>query len=304
MSAQPKQINKVEAVELSFGSLIPMYLNYAEFELNYSKETLSTYRYALERLRKTYMKDIVSVAQIDVFRVWNLKGQMKEVGISENYQNITISALKSFLDFCSVLKIDLSINPKDIKKVKVSKRQVVFLNKEEIKKLLSSVEPGIRGARFKTLVELLLGTAMRISEALSLTREDINSKQGIRIVGKGNKERHVFLNQRTISAINDYLELRTDDNPALFVTFGKAEPLKRYDIYKTFHYYTKKSGLQKKITPHILRHTSATIMLQNGCPLNYVSELLGHSDIKTTVKYYAGIDLTSLREAHDKYLVF
>ncbi len=291
--------------ELSFQYLIPKYLDYAEFELNYSKETLNTYRYALERLRKTYMKDIVSVASIDMFRIWTLKGQLRNGGKSDNYQNITISALRSFLSFSERVGIKLAIKIEEIKKVKVPRRQVVYLNKEEIGLLLSSVKKGIRGARFRALAELLLGTGMRISEALSLTKDQITkSEEPLKIVGKGKKERYIFLSPRVIKYLDDYLILRNDTNPALFVTFGSAKVLCRYDIHKSFRYYSKAAGLNKRVTPHILRHTAATIMLQNGCPLNFVSELLGHSDIKTTVKYYVGTDVSSLRQAHERYLRF
>lgn len=190
--------------------------------------------------------------------------------------------------------------------MKVPKRQVIFLSPDEIKSLFNVINPkGIRGLRQRALIEFLLGTGMRISEALSFNR-DIDWVDGSALViGKGNKQRRIFIIERARYWIKEYLSLRNDNNPALFVTYGNnPKRLQRYDLSKQFKLLAAKSGITKKLTPHVLRHTAATLMMQNGCPIMYIQELLGHSDIKTTAKYYLGTDDRSLKEAHSKYLKF
>jgi integrase/recombinase XerD len=144
---------------------------------------------------------------------------------------------------------------------------------------------------------------MRISEALSVDVEDIDwEHKEIIIIGKGNKQRTVFLSDRAISWLQMYLLRRNNDHPALFTTFGKLERLKPYDLSKQFKHYAQSAGLKKKVTPHILRHTAATIMSFNGADIRTIQQILGHSDIKTTAKYYLGVDKEALREAHTKFL--
>jgi integrase/recombinase XerD len=112
---------------------------------------------------------------------------------------------------------------------------------------------------------------MRISEALSFNR-DFDWEQGsAMVVGKGNKQRKIFITERTRYWLKEYLSVRADNNPALFVTYGNnPKRLHRYDLGKQFRLLANKAGITKKLTPHVLRHTAATLMMQNGCPLPYI----------------------------------
>ena len=156
----------------------------------------------------------------------------------------------------------------------------------------------------QTLVEVLLSTGMRISEALSLSKEDIDweNKEAM-IIGKGNKQRRVYFTDEALDWIKIYLLRRNENNPALFVTHsGIPVRLKKYDISKQFKFYSKRAGIQKKLTPHVLRHTMATTMLNNGADIRMIQQILGHSDIKTTAKYYLGVDQKAVKESHNKFL--
>jgi len=160
------------------------------------------------------------------------------------------------------------------------------------------------GLRLRTLTEVLLGTGMRISEALQLDRDGIDfGKREAKIIGKGRKERTVFFSERAIQWIKYYLEARADSEKPLFVT-NQMTRLRREDISKLFRRQAEKAGINKKITPHILRHTAATNLLFNGCPIAHVKEILGHERLETTCKYYLGVDKTKAKEAHGKYLNF
>ena len=155
--------------------------------------------------------------------------------------------------------------------------------------------------RLRTLVEVLLGTAMRISEALSLKRSSINFETGeTTIIGKGNKERVVFFSPRALGWVKEYLSRRTDKKDILFLSSDR--PMTSINARAYFTQLQELSGLKKKVTPHILRHTAATTLLHNGCPIGYIKEILGHEDLMTTCKYYLGTDKRAAKKAHVQYL--
>jgi site-specific recombinase XerD len=161
------------------------------------------------------------------------------------------------------------------------------------------------GLRFRALVEVLLGSALRIGEVLSLKREEIDFRsREVKVVGKGNKERIAFLTERAILWLKAYLEHRADDHPSLFVTIDGKRQLLRTDIWRYFDRHRKLAKLSKPVRPHILRHTAATQLLFNGCPVGHIKEILGHSRLETTCRYYLGLDRRAAKAAHQKYLVY
>jgi site-specific recombinase XerD len=151
-------------------------------------------------------------------------------------------------------------------------------------------------------VEVLLGTGMRISEATSIKRTTLNLETGeARIVGKGNKERTVFFTPRALSWVKEYLTRRSDQCDALFMS-TRTRPLRGEVATTWFRRFRHQAGIKKRITPHMLRHTVATTLLFNGCPIGHIKEILGHENLLTTCKYYLGTDKRAAKEAHMKYL--
>ena len=146
------------------------------------------------------------------------------------------------------------------------------------------------GLCFRTFVEVLLGTGMRISEALSLTRSLINLQTGeVTIIGKGNKERTVFFSPRSLNWVRIYLEERKDRVETLFLS-SWSRPLSCATVLKWFRKLRARAGIKKHITPHTLRHTVGTTLLFNGCPIGHIKQILGHADLMTTCKFYLGTD--------------
>lgn len=140
---------------------------------------------------------------------------------------------------------------------------------------------------------------------LSLKREQIDFvHREVKVVGKGNKERVAFLTERAITWLTSYLEQRTDCHPSLFATIDGQRELKRTDIWRYFDRHRKLAKLTKPVRPHILRHTAATQLLFNGCPVGHIKEILGHSRLETTCRYYLGLDRRAAKEAHQKYLIY
>jgi integrase/recombinase XerD len=143
---------------------------------------------------------------------------------------------------------------------------------------------------------------MRITEALSLKVAEVKLDTGeAQIVGKGNKQRTVFFTPRALGWVREFVNRRTDRSEWLFVCPNGA-PFTVNTVQKNFRFIRTRSGLSKRVSPHILRHTCATTLLFNGCPIGFIKEVLGHDRLETTCRYYLGVDKKAAKEAHQKYL--
>lgn len=297
-------IGKNGEKEYRISQLVEGFIDYAIYELSHSRKSSEKYKDAL----KSLIKDIgdKDVRDLEVQDFVRLKKQMAERGLSESRICSVIFSTRSLLNYAEgFLKLPV-MDPKLIKPPKRTKREVIFLNKEEIEQFIATIDTNkLSGLRFRALVEVLLGTGMRISEVLSLDRKMIDwEKKEAKIVGKGNKERSVFFTQRSLDWVQRYLDARNDIHEAVFVTRGERNRLALCDIWRFFRYHRIKSGIKKKITPHIFRHTVATNLVFNGCPIVHVKEILGHEKLDTTCKYYLGVDKRVAKQAHAKFLGF
>jgi integrase/recombinase XerD len=282
--------------------LLPSYLEYGRFELNYSGQTLGKYRDSLRTfIREIGDKDVGNICAVDFLR---LKKKMMRRGLSASRIAGIIYGLRSFLGYCrDFLKIPVA-NADEIKPPKRIRRQVIYLTLEEVKRFIATIDLAIWSEfRFRVLVEVLLGTGMRISEALSLNRKDIDwERREAKIVGKGNKQRRVFFTDRSLYWIQRFLKIRRDNHEAIFITRYPHHRLKREDVWRFFDRHRRMARIEKKLTPHILRHTVATNLMFNGCPLAHIKEILGHARIDTTFRFYLGTDQEKAKEAHQHYL--
>jgi integrase/recombinase XerD len=288
----------------NMSELLEGFLEYSRYELNFSPQTIIKYRDSLRCLMRDIGDKPVEAYEIQEFV--RLKKLMMDRGLSAARISSVVYAMRSFLMYCrNFLELD-TLQPKQIRPPKRARREVVFLTKDEIDALLSSINIKNRnGLRFRTLVEVLLGSGMRIGEALSLNRKSINwEKREAKIIGKGNKERTVFFTQRSLDWVRKYLEVREDAHEALFVTKAPCARLNRDDIWRFFDRHRKLAKIQKKLTPHILRHTVATNLVFNGCPIVHVKEILGHERLDTTCRYYLGVDKEQAKKAHKQFLDF
>ncbi len=283
-------------------TLIDGFLEYSRYELNFSPMTIVKYRDSLGWfVRDIGDKDIGDLTVQDFVR---LKKLMIQRGVGQARIASVVFATKSFLNYCRTFLRLSTLDPKQIRPPKRVKREVIFLTKEEIEAFVATIDNRtLTDLRFRAIVESILGTGMRISEVLSLNRKDIQwDKKEAKIIGKGNKERRVFFTDRALEWIRKYLEHRVDSYEAVFVTTGNPQRLTPTDIWRFFKRHRKKAGINKKLTPHILRHTVATNLVFNGCPIVHVKEILGHERLDTTCKYYLGIDKELAKKAHGQYL--
>ena len=280
------------------------YLTYCQVEKLNSPQTVDKYR----EVCRTWITpllgeyDLESLTAVDIM---SFKRAMVNKGLSPSRQYSIIITLKTLLRFCiEILKVQ-TLDPKEVKLPDRGKPDVLVLNPEEVQKLLANISiDTYSGSRLRALIELLLATGMRISEALSLNREifDVGGAHA-EVVGKGGKKREVFFSERSHYWIQNYLNKRLDNHEALFVTTGmNPGRLAREDISRFFVQLRQRAGISKKVTPHVLRHTYCTTLLNNGADIMFIKELVGHEDINTTAKYYLGVSNEQLRKVVDKYL--
>jgi integrase/recombinase XerD len=191
---------------------------------------------------------------------------------------------------------------------KIEQKLPKVLSIEEIDRLIAT--PNIskpQGVRDRAMLELLYATGMRVSECISLNLEDIHLTMGfVRVFGKGGKERIIPLGSSAIEACTNYLntarfqlenpKLRTE---ALFIN-QRGKRLTRQGCWKLMKGYAQKAGIEKELTPHILRHSFATHLIENGADLRAVQEMLGHADIATT-QIYTHISKTRLSEVYKQF---
>jgi site-specific recombinase XerD len=199
------------------------------------------------------------------------------------WQIVTLASVKRLLLFCQDHLLLPVLDPAAVTIPKRPRREVIFLTPDEVARFVSAIplttsknQPHHPGIRFRALVETLLGSAMRIGEVLSLNRTSIDfERKEARVIGKGNKERTVFFTDRALHWLSRYLEMRTDDAAALFLSQSGSR-LSRTDIWRPFNRFRRIAGLNKPVRPHLLRHTAATQLLFNGCPVGHIKEILGH----------------------------
>ena len=285
-------------------TLVSGFLEYSQYELNFSPKSVIKYRESL----KWFIRDIgdKDISELTVQDFVHLKKIMMQRGAGQSRIASVVFATKSFLNYCNNFLKLATLDPKQIRPPKRVKREVIFLTKEEVEAFTNTIgTKKLTDLRFRAIVETILGTGMRISEVLSLNRKDIIwDKKEAKIIGKGNKERRVFFTDRALGWIQRYLEHRHDSCEAIFVTTGDLKRLSPEDIWRFFQRHRELAKINKKLTPHILRHTVATNLIFNGCPIVHVKEILGHERLDTTCKYYLGVDKELAKKAHGQYLNF
>jgi len=285
------------------------FLEYLEVDQGKSQKTLENYSRWLKRFLD--FSGNISVKKINLalvrkFRLHlNRQKDSRGDSLSLKTQAYHLIALRAFLRFLAKQDI-ASLAPEKIELPKTEEKEINFLEPEEVKDLFKSVPDSgkVSHLRDRAILEVLYSTGLRVSELVSLNKDDINLKrEEFSVKGKGGKIRVVFLTPSAKEWLKRYLEKREDIDRALFVrTKGRGNDLRlsTRSVERMISFYAKKAGLAKKVTPHTLRHSLATAMLRGGADLRAVQSLLGHSSITTTQRYTHVTD-EHLKEVHQKY---
>jgi integrase/recombinase XerD len=280
------------------------FLVYGRAERRYALETQKKHRECFTSWLLPAFGD-QEVESLSRFDVLQMRDQMTERNLSAARQSSILATLKAFLGFCrTVLRIDC-MDPAEIRLPRRELPHPVVHTAAEIEQIVSCLNPArFTDIRLRALCELILGTGVRIGEALRLDREPFDRNvTEMDIIGKGGKRRTIFFTERCRYWVKTYLQSRADAHPALFITTG-GYPRRwvREDISRFFIVLSRRSGITKRLTPHILRHTYCTTLLNNGVDISFIKELAGHEDIQTTARYYLGVDKPALRLIVRKHL--
>lgn len=284
------------------------FMDFLNYEKGLSQNTQAAYRRDLnkfaEYLEKEYQIEKVeeiSKKEIMAFLTWQLDQGASYATIAR-----TLSTIKSFYKFL-ILEEYLEVNPtSNLETPKVKRKLPQVLSIEEVDRLME--QPNVLlplGVRDRAMLELMYGTGIRVSELLSLRLEDLNTTAGfLRCFGKGRKERIVPVNQTAIYWVERYLArsrsqlVKNRSERAIFVN-AHGRQMSRQGFFKLLGAYVEKSDIKKDVSPHSLRHSFATHLLENGADLRAVQEMLGHADISTT-QIYTHLSKSRLREVYQQ----
>ena len=266
------------------------FIQYLQFEKRFSNHTLAAYANDLIQfiayLEKTY--EIKSMEEVNHTLVRSWIVSLMESKLSPRSVNRKITTLKSFYKYM-LRQGKITENPMlKILSPKTSKRLPVFVEKEKMDMLLDVVDFGedVEGQRNKLIIEVFYATGIRLSELINLKQADIDFHQcQLKVLGKRNKERIIPFNKEIKATIESYIKSKKDlPNEFLFET-KKGKRLAEETVYGVVRSYLSLVTTIDKKSPHVLRHTFATHMLNNGADLNAIKELLGHANLSATQVY-------------------
>lgn len=265
------------------------YIDYLKYEKNLSSETIKKYKYNLIIFEKYMLNkniNLFDVTQQDIMDF--LTNYFKDKGVSSKTNSIT-SINNFYIYLVKDKRID--INPcENIDRPKMKKRLPDVLTVNEVDKLLDIPLHTKEDYRDKAILEVLYATGIRISELTNLKMQDVDfANKVVRVFGKGSKERIVPINKYALKYLGMYLDIRGSFLKGKLTDYiflnSKGEAISRESFGLELNKIVKKQGLNKRVTPHMLRHSFATHMLNQGADLRSIQELLGHSDISTTTIY-------------------
>jgi len=281
--------------------LLLEYIEHLEVEGGRSARTAENYTLYLERFVE-FTNDItvekITSEIIRKYRLWL---------ITQSYHLI---ALRGFLGYLSKRDI-VSLSPDKIELPKTARKQVTFLDYDEVERLLDQIDTSLEvGLRDRAIIELLFSSGLRVSELVNLNKDHINTKRREFMVrGKGQKDRPIFISEAAASQVDDYLAKRSDTLAPLFLSYsrnnvvsntGDYRRLTARSIQRIITHYARLAGITKHVSPHTMRHSFATDLLMNGADLRSVQSMLGHSNISTT-QIYTHVTDQHLKEIYEKF---
>lgn len=282
---------------------IDKYIDYLKYEKKYSHKTIESYQNNLNKFNG-YLdnKNIINLTPNDIENYINNNEELDHKTIAHY-----ITVLNSFYKY--LINIELTTNNpvETIKHPKIKQKLPVFLNEEELNKILDIDLTTPYDYRNKAMLELLFASGMRVSELINLTISDIDLENNlVKVLGKGSKERIIPIDNVAQKHLSNYIYnyryqlLKKDHTDYVFIN-NLGKQISRIGFYKFLKEQALKKGITKEISPHTIRHTFATVLLKNGADLRVIQELLGHQDITTTQIYTHLINEQLKREYLEKH---
>lgn len=298
-------------MQLSYFMTVPLhssilqFLDYLKFEKRYSVNTILSYQDDLDQFSGFLNSqfDIASLAEIQSSYIRSWLAALKTNNISSKSINRKISSLKSFFKYHLRIGVIEQTPMAGIISPKISKRLPVFVEQRDIHTLLENIEfpDNLSGRTAKLIIEILYNTGIRLSELINLKEAQISfSTSTIKVLGKGNKERVIPISYQLSEEIKNYIqekrELKNYDSTYLLIN-QKGKKLYPKYVYLVVRKYLNLVTTIHKKSPHVLRHTFATHLANNGADLNSIKELLGHSSLAAT-QIYTHNSIEKLKETH------
>jgi len=299
--------------------LIAEFLEYLEIQKGCSLLTIREYRHYLKRFHNWLTENCPAAKPEDInlelvrrYRLYLAHLRARDgVLLQRVTQSYHIIALRAFLRYLLVQRDIPTLSPDKVELPKQGSRSVSFLNSDQIERLLNSPKIATNaGLRDRTILETLFSTGLRVSELVSLNRDQIDlERKEFGVKGKGNKIRVVFLSDTAAQWIERYLRSRQDNFKPLFIrrsgkvdarNNGEKMRLTARSIQNIVSKYAKRAGLPIEATPHTLRHSFATDLLIGGADIRSVQEMLGHESIRTT-QVYTHVTNRRLKEVHKAF---
>ncbi len=282
---------------------IELFCNYLLIDKKYSHNTIESYRRDLVKIDAYINKDVKDIDENDIKKYLKYLTNSNE---SKKTIARNISALRSYYKFLMIEKI-VTTNPmENIELPKLNKSLPKVLDEDEVEKLLDINLTDAFSYRNKAMLELMYATGLRVSELVNLKIHDIDFDMAIvRTMGKGSKERIIPIGEYALEYLKIYLcdyrgsMLKREYNDYLFLNnHGKA--ITRQGFFKILKKIAEEKGIKKDLSPHTLRHSFSTHLLNHGADLRSIQELLGHSDISTT-QIYTHVSNQQLRDSYDEF---
>jgi site-specific recombinase XerD len=299
---------------MNISELLTDFLEHLEIEQNRSQKTIANYDHYLVRLVE--FADDCDIAKLDAEMIRQFRLHLNRIKdakgetLSKTTQNYHLIALRSFLKYLAKRDIK-AISSDKIELAKVARPQVGFLDTDEVERMLAAIDTSTApGLRDRAVIELLFSGGLRVSELVSINRDQVNvERREFTVRGKGQKDRPIFISPQAADWIGRYLTTRTDTGSPLFIHYSGSQSdeddgmytrLTVRSVQRLVKRYAKAAGITKDVTPHTLRHSFATDLLMNGADLRSVQGLLGHANIATT-QVYTHLTDPQLKKVHEEF---
>ncbi len=281
------------------------FFDFLENERKLSANTLESYRRDLRQFSDFLDENNINYTKVKEDNIKDYIIALQKQGKKASSISRCIASIRSFYQYILKKKKIKEDPTANIQAPKIEKRTPSVLTAKEVELLLNQPKPvDLKGIRDKAMLEFAYATGMRVTEIISLNVEDVHLKEAYVTCAHSNKQRNIPLGKMAIKALEDYLQnardilIKDENEKALFVNVNGTR-LTRQGFWKIIKYYKEQAHITKDITPHVLRHSFATHLLQNGADLKAIQTMLGHSDISSTQIYMQFQD-ESIRNIYKK----
>ena len=270
---------------------IKLFLEFLQNEKKLSDNTLQSYKRDIIQYQNYIEENQINYTKVSKEDIKTYLNYLKKVGKKSSTISRNLASIRSFYQFLIRNRKIKNDPTEDVQSPKVEKRIPSVLTAQEVELLLEQPKDvDLKGTRDKAMLEFAYATGMRVTEIINLNIENVNIEEGYVICRTGAKQRNIPLGSLSLSALKEYIEdarpilIKNEREKALFVNVN-GKRLTSQGFWKIVKYYKEQAHITKDITPHVLRHSFATHLLQNGADLKAIQTMLGHSDISSTQVY-------------------